>query len=249
MCVIAICPPKLRPAMKTVQACWDANPHGAGIAWRDRDQVRWIKTNDPQEIYERAQKLPGEIVLHFRIASIGGVCDALRHPFPVSRRAGLADRGSAKAVLFQNGTWSRYREALDFAEDDGYTIPHGEMSDSRAAAFLVSIYGHEFLKKCTPSRWVYFSAKQTALYGSWHNYRGLNYSNMGWRSYLPDERPRSRFSDVHDAVDRAYRDRRMPMPVEVRDQLDLWSQNSTEDYWSSIKRRTTGKVLTYGNPR
>lgn len=37
----------------------------------------------------------------FRIASVGGVCPEVRHPFPVTHRAGLCARANAQAVLFQ----------------------------------------------------------------------------------------------------------------------------------------------------
>lgn len=183
MCVILVCPPKVRPDMATLQACWDANPHGAGMAWRERGEVRWLKTNDVKEIYDIAKLKHGEIVIHFRIASVGGVSDDLRHPFPVSKRSGLASSGSAKAVLFQNGTWGGYSEALRFAESEGHKIPEGKMSDSRAAAFLCSIYGHDFLKRCGFSRWVFFGAKGTAIYGDFAKVKGIRYSNTYWRRH------------------------------------------------------------------
>ena len=44
MCVILVCPPKVRPAAATLYACHAANPHGAGLAWRENGKVRWQKT-------------------------------------------------------------------------------------------------------------------------------------------------------------------------------------------------------------
>jgi len=67
-------------------------------------------------------------VIHFRIASVGGVCQQLRHPFPITLKAGLEPRGRAKAVLFQNGTWVGWRDAVDFAVREGRRQPVGEMS-------------------------------------------------------------------------------------------------------------------------
>ncbi len=125
MCVILVCATNVRPSLETLRQCWDANPHGAGIAWREGGEVRWVKTNDVAEIHRLAEAKRGEIVIHFRISSVGGVCDELRHPFPVSKRAGLAAKGTAKAVLFQNGTWGAYDRALEFARSEGHDLPEG----------------------------------------------------------------------------------------------------------------------------
>src|SRR6266704_3166314 len=56
------------------------------------------------------------------------------------------------------------------------------MSDARAAAWLCSIYGHRFLEKCEPSRWVYFSHQETALFGQRHQRQGISFSNLYWES-------------------------------------------------------------------
>ena len=113
------------------------------------------------KIDKLARTIKGELVIHFRIASVGGVCDELRHPFPVTQKSKLAARGRTGAVLFQNGTWGGYTEALRFAKSEGHKLPEGDMSDARAAAFLVSIYGHKFLAKCGSSRWVYMNGTET----------------------------------------------------------------------------------------
>lgn len=180
MCVILVCPPQVRPNIETLQRCWIANPHGAGIAWREQARVHWLKSNRVSEILRIANAKAGEIVIHFRIASVGRVCNELRHPFPVSRRAGLASAGSGRAVLFQNGTWHEWEHGLEFAAAEGYAVPKGEMSDARAAAFLCSIYGHRILRQCGFSRWVFFGAKSTTLYGSWFKQEGILFSNMHW---------------------------------------------------------------------
>ncbi len=163
MCVVLVCPKEVRPDFDTLAACEAANPHGGGVAWRDGKHVVWRKSDDVREIHRLATIAKGEIVIHFRVASVGSVCAELRHPFPVDYRASLKARGKAKAVLFQNGTWSGWRKSLEFAESEGHRIPRGAMSDARAAAWLCSIYGHNFLAKCEPSRWVYFSHQETAL--------------------------------------------------------------------------------------
>ena len=39
MCVILVCPGNVRPDRATLDACHEANPHGAGVAWRDDGAV------------------------------------------------------------------------------------------------------------------------------------------------------------------------------------------------------------------
>ncbi|MCZ7635723.1 MAG: hypothetical protein M5U12_06575 [Verrucomicrobia bacterium] len=164
MCVILICPPKVRPSRRLLELCELGNPHGAGIAWREAGMVHWFKTEELDQIELLARRKAGEIVIHFRIASVGGVAPALRHPFPVSPRAGLATAGSARTVLFQNGTWLGWQEALERARKAGLAIPGGEWSDTRAAALLahgttaaerVEFFG----QVASPSRWVWFAAR------------------------------------------------------------------------------------------
>lgn len=86
--------------------CVTTNPHGGGIAWREEGSVYYRKIDSPEEIKRLAHRAKGEVVIHFRIASVGGVQPELRHPFPVTSQAGLMDHGRCKSVLFQNGTWA-----------------------------------------------------------------------------------------------------------------------------------------------
>ena len=71
MCVILVCPGNVRPDRATLDACHEANPHGAGVAWREDGEVRWMKGLDPGELEALIARLPGEIVIHFRWASVG----------------------------------------------------------------------------------------------------------------------------------------------------------------------------------
>ena len=79
MCVILVCPANVRPDRETLDACHKANPHGAGVAWRDGDRVRWSKGLEPDGLEPLIGTLPGEIVIHFRWASVGEVTPKLCH--------------------------------------------------------------------------------------------------------------------------------------------------------------------------
>lgn len=221
MCVIIIAPPKVRPGHATLEACAEANPHGGGIAWRAGGLVHYRKTDSVDEIHRIASQAKGEVVIHFRIASVGGVLPELRHPFPVTKRAGLADGGTAGAVLFQNGTWSGWREAVSNAVREGNREPAGPMSDARAAAWLTCLYGESYLSALEPSRWVLFAASGTVAHGRWHERGAFRFSNLHWcgRDTDPPPHLQTRSSEPQRAEDRRV--------------VDLWGPH--RDYWDRLR--------------
>jgi hypothetical protein len=228
MCVILICPPKVRPDLATLEACADANPHGGGIAWREGGLVHYRKVDAPGEVHRLAAKAKGEVVIHFRIASVGGVQPELRHPFPVTSRAGLADHGTAKAVLFQNGTWGDWRGAVAKAVRDGHRELVGPMSDARAAAWLVHLYGPAYLDALQPSRWVLFATDETLALGDWIVRCGIRFSNLSWcgRHTGPPPHLQTCPSPPPSAGNGHPKPRAKPAVV------DLWGEH--RDYWSRL---------------
>ena len=230
MCVILVCPEGVRPSIETLMRCEEANPHGSGVAFRRNGAVEWVKTNDLDEIHGLCHKLKGEIVIHFRVASVGAVCDELRHPFPITPRAQVDARGRCNAVLFQNGTWHGWREELASAKVmDGKTAPEGPMSDARAAAFLTALRGPAFLSKLSPSRWVYFSARETARFGQWFKRGGILFSNLHWQPVGVKAPRASKNAPSANPTTRA---------SEIR---ELWDMTGTGDYWAKVNRPKRGK--------
>jgi predicted glutamine amidotransferase len=177
MCVILVCPADVRPDRKTLDACHEANPHGAGVAWREDGEVRWFKGLEPDELEPLIANLTGEIVIHFRWASVGEVTPKLCHPFPITACATTRLSGHARAVLFHNGTWCQWRETL--RRMPKHRMPDGLLSDTRVAASLVDLCGIDTLDRL-PGRWVFFDRDFTELYGDWRDWRGMQVSNLGF---------------------------------------------------------------------
>ena len=165
-----------------------ANPHGAGVAWRDDNVVRWSKGLEPDEVEKLIAGLTGEIVIHFRIASVGEVTPKLCHPFPVTDCATTRLSGHARAVLFHNGTWGDWRETL--RRMPRYRIPDGLLSDTRVAASLVDLCGTDVLDRL-PGRWVFFDRDFTELYGDWREWQGMRASNLYFLPVLSGRPTRS----------------------------------------------------------
>jgi hypothetical protein len=144
---------RTRPTEEMVERAWDANKDGAGIAWRegagDRTEVVWRKgVMDVKDIKPLVASVPLPFVVHFRVASCGGVNPKLTHPFLVSEKAPLLLEGRTKgAVLFHNGHWNGWNDkALDAAIHSNTKLPEGnEWSDTRAMAWMVHIYGPELI--------------------------------------------------------------------------------------------------------
>jgi hypothetical protein len=102
------------------------NLRGWWLLWADQ---RWVLA------VIMIAKLSGEIVIHFRWASMGEVTPKLCHPFPVSSKATTRLSGHARAVLFHNGTWGGWRETL--RRMPKHRAPDGLLSDTRVAASMV----------------------------------------------------------------------------------------------------------------
>jgi len=185
MCVILVSPgPQARPTRPILEACHEANPHGAGLAWREGKRVHWMKNLDVDDAEALLSELSGEVVIHFRWASVGGVDADLCHPFPIIATAKTDLYGAASAVLFHNGTWSQYSNALALLRSEhGKRIPRGPMNDTRAAALCVHQLGVGILPRL-PGKWVWMGATQTRLYGAWSDFEGMKASNLFFQHRL-----------------------------------------------------------------
>ena len=214
MCVILVCPPKVRPAIDVLRACHAANPHGAGVGWRQGGKVHWQKNLGPEEVGQLIGKLDGELVIHFRWASVGGVQPQLCHPFPVDRGASTKLEGKAARLLFHNGTWSGHKSALEFVEVKQKRKVGGPLSDSRVIALLVDHLRDNSVLQHIDGRFVLYSAKTTKLYGDWRTWGGMRVSNLGFVYEMERAERRARWNSD---------------PTDGLDQLALWTAGSDGD--------------------
>jgi hypothetical protein len=170
MCVIMIAA-KERPSEEMINRAFDHNKDGAGIAWREtverdlpngqKERVvvaRWKKGLDLPEVRALCAELPKPYVVHFRVASVGGVRKSLTHPFPIGPDATLDLEGTTEGLmLFHNGHWSQWADKmLDLAISSAEPIPMGEYSDSRAMAWMTNILGPGFMELMREQKGVLF---------------------------------------------------------------------------------------------
>ncbi len=148
MCVILVCE-EMVPPTAVLEACEEQNPGGAGIAWREKDLICWEKgvAMTTADILKRMKVIKLPYVIHYRIASVGGICDELCHPFPYGAADTRSKGASKRGVVFHNGTLHSWkRDMKDAALYSNTPIPDGRWSDSRALAYLAGIYGTGYME-------------------------------------------------------------------------------------------------------
>lgn len=150
MCVIFACYEKF-PSEMMLERGANGNRDGAGVAWIDPKEkmVRWVKglPSDAKEVKKVLKGIKSvPVLIHFRIASVGGAIKELTHPFPVTPTVSLANEGTAEKVLMHNGHWGSWRETTrDYCLKHNVKPPTGPFSDSRAMAFLAAKLGVSIL--------------------------------------------------------------------------------------------------------
>lgn len=183
MCVIAICE-KTKLNRETFNACWDSNRDGFGYAHWTGEKIVFVKgIMNKDAAWDAYQKAELPHVAHFRIASAGGVCPELTHPFICSPKSGLMlEHEGITPVLFHNGTLSEWRSMLMTSIFHTKIIPKGPMSDSRAMAIALSVLGPEFLSMYASNRWVCVAKDGYVKVGDWtEGEGGVMFSNSSFR--------------------------------------------------------------------
>lgn len=109
MCVIIIKKKGIpMPSKESLERCWKVNPDGAGFSIKHPHQeVHYQKGFSNFESFYNAVKkfnMDDEVVMHFRIATQGGVNPPMTHPFKLSeKKSDMFDLKGRGPVLFHNG--------------------------------------------------------------------------------------------------------------------------------------------------
>ena len=178
MCLIIAVNEKTPPESQ-FELANDLNPDGIGMAWIAKNgMVQWYKGLGIADVKKMAPYTPLPYVVHFRIATSGGINRELCHPFPISRNVTISTDGQAKRVMFHNGIWFDWREMLiKGLIATGRSLPQGPWSDTRAMAFLAYHYGDKILE-LLEEKIVVLSKEGSQFYGSgWTTRDGCVYSN------------------------------------------------------------------------
>lgn len=178
LCVILISSEK-RLSEDMVSKAFDANDDGAGVAWREDEQVHWKKGLGLEMVTELCNTLPLPYIAHFRISTVGGKRPALCHPFQIDIEASTALEGSTEGhVLFHNGHWGKWKDVmLEAVMRLPSKVPDGKWSDSRALAWAAANFGIGFLELVDDQRCAVFSPTVLEVFGT-----GWSFSDGIWAS-------------------------------------------------------------------
>ena len=97
MCVIAIQPRGVQISRDYLENCWENNNHGAGLMYANNGKIivkKEMKSFDKfMEYVAEASKHDSSVVIHFRIATSGGINDYNCHPFKVHKNLYFCHNG------------------------------------------------------------------------------------------------------------------------------------------------------------
>lgn len=188
MCII-ITKPKYTsmPSNNTMRRCWNANPQGAGFMFTDpaTRQVHGKKGFMKFEEFIKELSNPKmekmNVVIHFRIATHGGINEKATHPFPVSgktedlnalswsSRAGVAHNGIIPGYGSQKGLSDTQEWIKKVAASAGEHILHPgvlKVLEATIGSSRVAIMRRD---------------KIVRLGAGWVLFKGCWYSNSGYK--------------------------------------------------------------------
>lgn len=188
MCVAIYKPRGIKaPSIETLKSCWDANPDGAGLAWRtdgkfpihiEKGFMKWKEFKD----YWYAagiDKYTGDLFIHFRITTHGGTSDGNTHPFPISNSDTVLKSLSLSShyALMHNGV-------LPITPDNK------NISDTMMLSKLIARGGFEAQIEHTlnlleefvgTNKIAVMTADGVKLIGVWQDVDGVKFSNLHWQ--------------------------------------------------------------------
>lgn len=200
MCIIVYKPQGRKlPNVETLRACWDNNPHGAGMMWPDGNSVRiqkgymsWDAFEEALfDLSERVDLVDTPVAFHFRIATHGSVKPGCCHPFAVKDSFEHMRQTYIRADVgfMHNGTLSGL--PTDDATSDSMAFAKSVlvplkamcddfMSDKRAIRVIDgSTQGSRFLLMSKDGR--------VRKFGQWIEDDDILYSNGNYKPYFSNQ--------------------------------------------------------------
>ena len=192
MCVICCSENGSRPPDSDLAKMADHNSDGIGIGWRNSTTSkihfqRGVKLGQAISLLNTINTNKWAYILHFRIATVGGVHRRLTHPFPVTtdQRLLFAKSGEVDYVLAHNGHWGLWESDVHVP---AFKHRQGPWSDSAALAYVAAkaktIWIPSGNRVCTLHSKDGLEILETKSSGTWTHKDGYHLSNTYWdRTY------------------------------------------------------------------
>ena len=183
MCVAIYKPAGIEtPSLDTLKQCWDANPDGAGFAMLTggeraieihKGYMTWKQFVTAYEKYHLAD-FSGDQLLHFRIATHGGISPGLTHPFSLTKDVKLLKHTNVRTnyALIHNGMLPiESEEGSDTMEFCRRLAPFYQNIPS-AFNLIEGMAGSNKIAVMTRDK--------VHLFGEWERLNGVYFSNLLW---------------------------------------------------------------------
>lgn len=175
------------PTLETLEQCWLANPDGAGFAIESQKNPKfkyeihkgfmsWDAFVKAYQQYDLAN-YKGVALLHFRIATHGGVNAGNCHPFPICNDNALLKTQDVltNTVLIHNGVLPITPSSPDISDTmELCRLLHPFANRLQEAGKLIE----ELLGS---NKVAILSENQVSLLGTWTPIDGVYYSNTHWQ--------------------------------------------------------------------
>ena len=185
MCVAIYKPENVQtPSLDTLKKCWEANPDGAGFALLTggdkyaieihKGYMTWKQFKAAFEKYRLAD-FAGDMLLHFRIATHGGISPGNTHPFSLTKDVKLLKHTNVRTnyALIHNGILP--------------IKPKGDISDTmefcrRMAPLYQNIpSAFNLIEGMTGNNKIAVMTRERVhLFGQWECVKGVYFSNLLW---------------------------------------------------------------------
>lgn len=170
MCCILYIPAGVEtPKINTLESVYLANRHGIGFADSDGNSGKTLSFRHFTKQIQKRRK-EAACIIHFRLATHGSISEKNCHPF--------YDEGS--------GVWFAHNGVLPISS-------HDDMTDSEIffrERFIPALeacgdYEDENLwlyvdEERGSSRFIFMRGEDVRMFGCWHEYDGIYFSNMNW---------------------------------------------------------------------
>jgi len=192
------------PSLETLKNCWNGNSDGAGMSWVENNIVKTKKgfmtwkhfTKHLKQLEKRVNLDETDVIMHFRITSIGETMAKMTHPFRVDAhddKSRTLLNMDGKMFVFHNGTMSgiraiekKYSDTFAFTKSIAYPMYRIDKAFHTKPNFIEvmeTVINGDKLAFITP--------KGIKLIGDFNECEGISYSNYGyedWGKYFTPRR-------------------------------------------------------------
>lgn len=184
MCIAIVKPMGVKtPSKKTLLECWNNNPDGAGYCYNDGKKVTihkgFMTFNAFYKSFKQLDYTNCDLIIHFRIATHGGVSKECTHPFMISKNINDLKKldTTCKSAFVHNGIISGYgsytqngvSDTMDYVTKIIAYIPHVDTT-------LLNNLANE-----KNSRFALITKNNVIKGGTWVKDNGVFYSNSSYK--------------------------------------------------------------------